>query len=885
MRSRFVLFSAAFVFSVVTAVAEKPFDFESTPGKLPKVVVPEEYAVRITPDAKRLTFTGSETIKLNVRKPVRELVLNSADIQIASASLNDKPIAKSAIKLNPKEETLTIALPNELPQGTHTLALTFSGKINAGGFGLYHAPYQEQGTGAKKVMLGTQLEATDARRVFPCWDEPSFRARFQLTAIVPENWTAVSNMPVERETKTSAGKEIHFGLTPSMPSYLNVLCAGELDTIEKQHGGVLHRIATTKGKAEMGRYALESGIQVTDYYNDYFGTPYPLPKLDQIAVPGGFGGAMENWGGITYFESRLLYDPERSSSETKQGIYAVIAHEIAHQWYGNLVTMAWWDNLWLNEGFASWLGTKATGKFNPDWEVWLEHDVPRDPTRRAGIPKEAAMEGDARSTTHPIQQKIETEADANSAFDDITYKKGQSFLRMLESFLGEEVFREGMRRYMARHKFSNTTSADLWNALSEASGKPVGEIAASWIEQPGFPVVHVARDVSGKVTLTQERFTVNFPDAPPLEWKIPLTYSVAGAPPVSVLMTSKTLELHDIPLDRAVKFNVEGAGNYRVGYHDASWRLLIADLPKLSMPDRVNLLSDTWAFVQAKRAPLSAYLELVEKLPTRTELAEQQQIIGTFGVIDGLLRDQPAREEFQQYARSILRPAFDAVGWDAKPNESTRTVQLRASVVSALANFNDPEIIAGCNERFARYLEDRRSLAPDVVAPVLNVVARYADENTWNKLHDLAVKTTSIEEKQNFSDALTSVADPKLAKKTLQIALTDELPSSRAVHLVPKVARNGGHGALAWQFAKANMKQLLAKSDALGASRFAPSLFTFFSDPSRIEELKSYAKTNLTPASKQHVEAAVDEIGFRAEFKKRLAEQLAAKRPPVEPRG
>ncbi|HEX8678567.1 MAG TPA: M1 family metallopeptidase, partial [Chthoniobacterales bacterium] len=505
------------------------------------------------------------------------------------------------------------ALPNELPQGTHTLALTFSGKINAGGFGLYHAPYQEQGTGAKKVMLGTQLEATDARRVFPCWDEPSFRSRFQLTAIVPETWTAVSNMPIEREAKTPAGKEIQFAMTPSMPSYLNVLAAGELDAIEQQHGAVLHRVAATKGKAELGRYALESGIEVTDYYNDYFGTPYPLPKLDQIAVPGGFGGAMENWGGITYFESRLLFDPERSSSSTKQGIYAVIAHEIAHQWYGNLVTMAWWDNLWLNEGFASWLGTKATAKFNPDWEVWLESDEPRDPTRRAGIPKEAAMQADARSTTHPIQQKIETEADANSAFDDITYKKGQSFLRMLESFLGEDVFRDGMRRYMARHKYSNTTTVDLWNALSESSGKPVGEIAASWTEQPGFPVVNVARDESGKITLTQERFTVNFPNAPALQWKIPLTYSVGGAAPVSVLMTEKTLGLPDIPADRAVKFNLEGAGNYRVRYDNASWELLMTELPKLSMPDRVNLMSDAWAFVQANRAPVSLYLSLIEK--------------------------------------------------------------------------------------------------------------------------------------------------------------------------------------------------------------------------------------------------------------------------------
>ncbi len=375
-----------------------------------------------------------------------------------------------------------------MPAGTHTLTLSFTGKINQQGQGLFYARYQEQGTNAQKTMLGTQFEATDARRLFPCWDEPSFRARFQLTAVVPENFLAVSNMPVESENKIASGKEVHFAMSPSMSTYLNVFVTGELDLVETKVGETQIRVITTKGKAEQGRYALQASAQILQYYNEYFGTPYPLPKLDQIAIPGGFGGAMENWGGITYFESALLYDPEKSSETTKQIIYEVIAHEMAHMWFGDLVTMAWWDNLWLNEGFASWMGTKCTAHFNPQWEVWLKKQMPRDPTRRVGIPKEAAMEGDAFSTTHPIQQKIATEAEANSAFDDITYKKGQSFLRMLESFLGEEVFRDGIRKYIAKHKYSNTTTADLWNSLGEASGKPVGDISAGWTEQPGFPV-------------------------------------------------------------------------------------------------------------------------------------------------------------------------------------------------------------------------------------------------------------------------------------------------------------------------------------------------------------------------------------------------------------
>src|SRR5207248_10230085 len=556
--------------------------------------------------------------------------------------------------------------------------------------------------------------------------------------------------------------------------------------------------------------------------------------------------------------------------------YEVLAHEMAHQWFGELVTMAWWDNLWLNEGFASWMGTKCTAYFNPQWEVWLRRESPRDPTRRVGIAKEAAMEGDARSTTHPIQQLIATEAEANSAFDDITYKKGQSFLRMLESFVGEDVFRNGIRRYITGHKYSNSTTADLWSALSEASKKPVGEIAAGWTQQPGFPIVRVKREADGKVRLTQERFTVNFKNAPPLEWKIPLTYTVIGQAPATLLMTNKTDILENIPADRAIKLNVNGAGNYRVEYDEPSWNLLVQALPKIGLEDRVNLLSDSWALVGANRAPVSRYFGLVEKLPSSTELAERGQIINVVDFVNRLLVGNPQREKFQRYARSLLRPTFETVDWEPTKGEVAAATNLRAGLISALGDLNDPEIIAGCRERFEKYLANPASLAPDLRPSVLAVVGRYADEKTWSKLHELGLKTTSIEEKQNYYNALAESIDPKLVQKTLAIALTDELPTSRAIFLVPAVARDSGHPDIAWEFAKANLKTLLAKTDAAGANSYAPSLFTFFSDDSRADELKSYAKTNLPPASAPDVAKVLDEVQFRTEFKKRLAPELNA---------
>jgi aminopeptidase N len=857
--------------------AENPFDFASTPGKLPKQVVPTEYSIRIAPKVDKFTFTGSETVKLTVRTPVREIVLNVLDIEVAAAAIDGKALPKTSIKIDKKEELLKIALPSELAGGDHTLALEFSGKINQQGQGLFYCRYQEEGTGAKKIMLGTQFEATDARRFFPCWDEPAFRARFQLTAVVPENWLAVSNMPIEKEAKVEGGKEVRFAVTPSMASYLNVFVAGELDVIETKAAGVQIRVIATKGKAEWGRYALESTAKVLEYYNDYFGVPYPLPKLDQIALPGGFGGAMENWGGITYFESVLLFDPKKSSEETKQSIFAVIAHEVAHMWFGDLVTMAWWDNLWLNEGFASWLGTKCTAHFNPQWEVWLRTNEPRNPTRRVGIAKEVAMEGDARSTTHPIQQPIANEAEAATAFDDITYQKGQSFLRMLENFLGEPLFRDGIRKYMTAHKYSNTTTVDLWNALGESSGKPVAEIAAAWTEQPGFPVVNVKRTETNQVSLAQERFTIHYPSAPKLEWKIPLTYFTLAKPqPESRLMTGKIDNLKDIPADRTLKLNAGGAGNYRVQYDDASWNLLLASLPTLSYSDRVNLLCDSWALAQADRTSSALYFNLVEKLPDLSHLAEGEQVASVFDYINRLFVGHPDREKFQGYACHILRPAFDQLGWEPKSGESPTASSLRASLIAGLGILGDKEIIAGCRERFQKYLSDPAVIAPDLRHSIFTVVGRYADESTWKKFHELGLKTTNIGEKQDYYDALAHAIDPKLVTKTLQIALSDELPTSRAIFLVGKVARYSDHPEISWEFAKTNMKALLGKADALAINSYAPSLFTFFSEKLRADELKAYAKANLPATSAKEVAKAVDEVEFRAEFKPRLAQQLKA---------
>jgi aminopeptidase N len=847
--------------------AEAPFNFGSTLGKLPKDVVPKGYDVQLKPNIEKLTFTGSETVVLDVRKPVKTITFNVNAVTIASAKAlgsDDKIEQMAQVTNDPKEQTATLRFDKEIPSGQHQISVEFAGKINEAPKGLYYARYQEQGSRANKIMLGTDMEPSDARRMFPCWDEPSFRAKFRLTATVPANFTAVSNMPVESEKKTSAGKEVRFAETPPMSSYLIVFCAGELDAIYGEADGVKIGVVTTKGKAQTGRYALESAEKILKYYNEYFEEKYPLPKLDLIAVLSGNFGAMENWGGITFQESNLLLDPAKSSQLTKQNIFGGIAHEIAHMWFGDLVTMAWWDNLWLNEGFASWMATKCSDHFNPQWHIWL----------RSNAGKQLAMTTDALAATHPIQQPVKTESQAQSAFDEITYQKGQSLLRMLESYLGEQDFRVGIRSYIRAHRLSNSTTADLWNALTESSRKPVAAIAASWTEQPGLPLVLMKSTESG-VTASQERFTVHQKSPKPLEWKIPIAYrdvSSTTSPPKVFLLEQKSATLPDVQPSQNVKLNAGDVGYFRTQYDSGHFEKLRSLAPHLPEADKVNLVSDIWALVEADRAPISDYFKLVDGVREDNSLALWEQITATLSAIDFLYLGNNERAAFQAYGRWLIRPVFDRVGWEPKRGEQVADGLLRAKLIAELSEFSDENIIAGARERFKKFLTDPNMLPPYLRPAVFDVVGRYADQKTWDKLHELGLKTQSLEEKGNFYHAMAAGLNPELAKRTLPLSLTDKLPASRAIFLVVWVARDGEQPEIAWKFAQANREKLDAKLGAMAAVRFVPYLMRGFSEAQRADDLETYAQKYM-PA-KSEVEKAAEEIRFNADFKARIVPEI-----------
>lgn len=860
--------AAALTLGAGAARAEAPFSFEATPGKLPKDVVPLRYDATITPDMAANTFRGEETVEIEVRKATSLIMLNAANLDIDSARLSGKGIGAQALtpQLDKEQQTLRFALAQPLKPGRYQLALRFRGQINREGRGMFYMNYKVGGV--DKKMIATTMEPSDARRLLPTWDEPAFRARYKLAIDVPAGLHAYSNTPVERRQPLADGKErIAFALTPKMPSYLVVLAAGELERSTARQDGVEIGVVTTAGKQGAAAFPLASGKDLLRYYNNYFGVPYPLAKLDLIAVPGGLNGAMENWGGIVYNESTLLYDPKTSPEEVKKLTFSVNAHEIAHQWFGNLVTMAWWDNLWLNEGFASWMAAKATEHFHPEWRPHLDGIAER----------EGVLNLDARKTTHPIQMKVENEAQAAAAFDAITYEKGQAFLRMLEAYVGEDAFRKGIRAYMAKHQYANTTSQDLWNALEQASGKPVGRIASDWTTQPGYPIIKVEQAcVNGKrhVTLSQEQYRMDEPAAEKRLWNVPLQVGTVGGKAIDTLLTGPSASLAHGSCEGTLVVDPASVGFYRIQYDAASFQALAAQAARLPDTTRLKLLNDTWSLVASGRLQLDSYLALVAQYRDEPRLAVWESILSNLRTLDNLARGEPEQAQIRRFLTGFVQPRFAQLGWDEKAGETAEDRSLRALLAGVLARTGDERAIAEARARFARYLQDRSSVSPSMIEFVVGTAGRYADAATYDALTARLLASANSEEWSRFGRALASAQDPALAARTLQLALSPQLPATQAGRIVPDVARE--HMALAWQFALDHQSQLMGTADALQANRLMTQVVAGSSNVADADMMEAYVREHYDADALVEARRVGNGIRVRAAQKARLLPQVRA---------
>jgi aminopeptidase N len=866
------------------AAAQPRFSFATAPGLLSKDVVPSHYALTLDLDPQRDGFSGQATITVRVHQPVAAIVLHAHELQSLASRLvgADGTTRTLAITPEPKTQTwrLTPLDARPIGVGQHRLQFSYVGKVQGSGEALYRAEHRNE-RGEPVRMLATQLESVFARKVFPAFDEPAFRAVFEIAVRAPKGLSVVSNMPLADRVDDGAAELHRFQPTPTMPTYLVAVSVGRYDELTGESAGVPLRILSAPGKRELSRYAMEVTRQVLPLYTEYFGLPYTLPKLDQLAVPAGRDGAMEDWGLISYAESVLLYDPAKSSPETKQTVFAMVAHEVAHQWFGNLVTASSWDEIWLNEAFATWLERKATARFNPDWQVGLQQRLPIDRT----------MTRDAGPATRAIRSGPVRESSVFDVFDSITYVKGGAVLSMLEQWIGEDAFRRGLAAYIAERKFSNATAGDLWYHLSAASGRDVSAVAASWTDQPGFPVVHLRSACEGgrtRVMLEQRRFANLARPPEPSLWKIPVRLARGGD--AALVMLDGARAETELPgcSDEPVRANAGGRGFYRVAYEARALRALAARFGALEPADQVALLADSFALAQAGRQPMASWFDLLAAVPGVQGPARATLFTmagAALEQLDHAVAGTPAQAPVRAAGRALFAPELARIGWAAQPQDDPQAEKLRGTLIARLAQWDDADTIAQARQRFAQDEAGQVALAPSIRAAVIEAVGTHADRSAFDQLVARLKNATSEEDRWLYAYALASGRDAGRARELLAASLTGMAPPNIAAAIPGMVGERTPLGAMAYDFTLANWGRLVALAGGNwgGGSWLLPNAASRFTDRARAARLvadqqRKAGRDGAVPAAR--VSASIELLAAVREREARsLARLLATWRP------
>ncbi|HET7176810.1 MAG TPA: M1 family metallopeptidase [Gammaproteobacteria bacterium] len=827
---------------------------------LPDDVVPTHYSLSIVPDAAKLTFTGSVSIDLDVKQATKTIQLNAADLDFKRVSL--KGAAKApGVTFDKDEGVATLTFSSPVSVGHHVLSIDYTGRINLHAAGLFALDYDTPK--GKQRALFTQFENSDARRFVPCWDQPEPKASFSLTATVPADLMPLSNMPVAKTVKLGKGLErVTFAATPKMSSYLLFFGLGDFERIHRDVDGVDVGVVVKRGDTAQGQYALDAAAHLLPYYEDYFAIKYPLPKLDLIAGPGESQtfGAMENWGAIFYFEYDLLLDPRISTQADERRVYTVVAHEMAHQWFGDLVTMAWWDDLWLNEGYASWMENKAPDHFHPEWDLWLD----------SLNSKEAAMRLDARTGTHPIITPIHDVLQADQAFDTITYRKGMSVIRMLEQYVGADAFRDGVRKYLKAHAYGNSVTDDLWRELDKTAPLPVTQVAHDFTLQAGIPLIRVSATADG-IHLNQDRFAVDDSGKAGGDWHVPVTVASASGTVLwqGLVSTDKPADV-PVPAGSLAVVNAGQTGYFRTLYDAASFQKVAADFQVLKPADQLGLLNDSLALGNAGYEPLSDFLALTSHVTPDLDPTVLSQAIARLRRLNFIYEGLPGQTAFQAYCRSLLDPVLAKLGWTAKPGEDQNVTLLRNDLLTGLGEFNDPAVISEARTRFAAYLKDPASLPPDLRHDVLDIVADHADAATWDELHGLAKGAKSNLEQSELYSLLGSAHDSDLAGRALALVLTDEAPVTLRPSIVAAVSHY--YPDMAVDFVATHAAVFDTLIEPTGRMTYVPALASQARDPGMIPKLDAYAD--------QHIPADARRGVVRAEATIRETAEVREKRLP-----
>lgn len=831
--------------------------------------MPSRYDVALELDPQRSAdFSGRVSIDVSLAKPAARIVLHASDLRVSAAHAEaDGRRLRGKVVLDAACETAEIVLESALPKGDARLELAFSGRLRGDLRGLYAAS-----SGDRKYAF-TQLEAADARRFFPCFDEPSFKARFRLAVTTDVRNAVLSNGPIESSEAGPGGrKTVRFAETPRLSTYLYALAVGDLEASEAVLCGPTEiRVWHVPGKGHLTAFALETARETLARLETYFDLPYPYAKLDLVAAPDFEAGAMENAGAVFFRETLLLVDPATVTLAERKRVAEVICHELAHMWYGDLVTMAWWNDLWLNEAFATWMAFQIVDQWKPEWKMW--HDFEHH--------RAAALQLDALGNTHPIYVDVRTPAEATQNFDLITYEKGASVVRMIERYLGAETFRAGVRAYVRRHRESNAVAADLWRALEEASGEEVEPVVRAWIEQPGFPLVHL-RPTSNGVELRQERFSAKpGARASAARWPVPWVGRVGGGGPSRLerRLVTKAREVVSLGAKTPafVYGNAEEGGFFRPAHDGRLLENLRANLNALRPVERMGLVGHQWALVRSGRASLASLLDLADALAGERDPDVLLALRGPLAFLDDQVATAAggdAPERYRSWLATRFGPAFAGLGWSPGADEDDDTRLRRAALLGIVGDVAEaPDVVRAAEARLTAYLRDRGSLEPNLADTVVSLAARAGDARTFDGLHRAMERADTPQERRRFLLALGDFREPALVDRTLALALAEAVPTQDVAFVIARLLGNRVARQRAWAFVKRRWTALRRRMPPMLVTRVVEATAAL-QTPAARRDVKAFFEAHPVPTAARALKQTLERFDLNTELRRRAAPEL-----------
>lgn len=821
--------------------------------RLPATVTPIHYDIHVAPDLAAATFTGEETIRVRIGQRTRTIVLNAAEIVFKDVTVTaGGRTQKAAVALDEKTEQATFSVPTAVAAGEASIRISYAGILNDDLRGLYlsHANNRRYAV--------TQLEATDARRMFPSFDEPAFKATFALKATIDAKDSAISNGAIVSEAPGPApGKRtITFATTPKMSTYLVALAVGDFECNAGEADGIPIRICATPDKKKLTGFALESAKQIVEYFNRYYSIKYPFKKLDVVAVPDFAAGAMENTAAIFYRETLLLAD-ENASVGVRRDIASVLAHEIAHQWFGNIVTMQWWNDLWLNEGFATWAQSKPVKAWKPEWRAELAEVRDTD----------YAMNLDSLSATRAIRTDARTPQEINELFDPIAYEKGAAIVRMIEAWVGEQDFQRGVNAYLEQFQYANARAEDFWGTLTKVTGKPVDKVMSAFVTQPGVPLVDVDVRCAGSnaAQLSQQRYVRDGGTPAGQQWHIPVCVKTAEGRAACDVLDHKSEPLALTACPSWVMGNAGARGYYRTALAPEALRRIAADVEKLTPAERMILVADEWALVRAGRHTAASFLDLASGFKDERTAAVIQTLSGPLQQIGEDLVTAQNREAYRRWLRDLFRPALADIGWGS-PSDDDERRSLRAGIVGLLGNARDPEVMAKARELVDREMKNAGSVDATLLNAVLGFAAREGDAELYRRYLERSQAAVDPEERYRYLYALADFADPKLVRDTMALVLSDRVRSQDAKIFIANMLGNEDARELVWTLVRENWSAIQKKTGESVGNTIVVNALAMFCDPAHRQEIKTFFATHPVPDAERTLQQTLERVGSCAAF-------------------